>query len=82
MYRSGNLIRLSSLFLLCLAIFSLNNATSEDPTFFDVSEPNDHWLVYPTLEFDNDNRMKLPLRYMTPPQNMAGGAFVSIAIIS
>jgi len=54
MYRSGNLIRLSSLFLLCLAIFSLNNATSEDPTFFDVSEPNDHWLVYPTLEFDND----------------------------
>ena len=54
MYRSGNLIRLSSLFLLCLAIFSLNNASSEDPTFFDVSEPNDHWLVYPTLEFDND----------------------------
>ena len=54
MYRSGNLIRLSSLFLLCLAIFSLNNASSEDLTFFDVSEPNDHWLVYPTLKFDND----------------------------
>ena len=53
MYRSGNLIRLSSLFLLCL-IFSLNNASSEDSTFFDVSEPNDHWLVYPTLKFDND----------------------------
>ena len=54
MYRNGHLIRLSSLFLLCLAIFSLNNASSEDPTFFDVSEPNDHWLVYPTLKSDND----------------------------
>ena len=54
MYRSGNLIRLSSLSLLCLAIFSLNTASSEEQTFFDVSEPNDHWLVYPTLKFDND----------------------------
>jgi peroxiredoxin len=32
----------------------LNNASAEDPTFFDVSEPNDHWQVYPTLEFDNE----------------------------
>jgi peroxiredoxin len=34
-------------------LFSLNGASSEEATFFDVSEPNDHWLVYPVLKFDN-----------------------------
>jgi peroxiredoxin len=36
-----------------VVLFSLSEASSEEATFFDVSEPNDHWLVYPVLKFDN-----------------------------